>query len=221
MFAQVAIADPLEERRAPRVAFLTERERAGDGSRVEARPLATPPLDSRWYAAFARQHESALHATALRLCGNAADARDLVQDTLERGLRNLERFQVGTDGRAWLLTILHRLFIDRCRSRTREPRANVSSEELAERVAAPEGETLPAWASISIEQLREVLGQVPEPFREVYRMHCLEGCSYDEIATRLGIAKNTVGTRLVRARRMLRELLAGPVQQPSAKEGEA
>lgn len=203
--------------RAPWVAALTGWERAGQGARVEARPPPAPRLDSRWYAAFARQHEPALHATALRLCGNAADARDLVQDTLERGLRNLERFQVGTDGRAWLLTILHRLFIDRCRARTREPRADVSAEELAERVAAPDGEATPAWASISLEQLREVLGQVPEPFREVYRLHCLEGRPYDEIAARLGIAKNTVGTRLIRARRMLRELLVGPEQQASAQ----
>jgi RNA polymerase sigma-70 factor (ECF subfamily) len=173
-------------------------------------------MDSRWFAAFIREHESALQATALRLCGNATDARDLVQDTLERGLRSLARYKPGTDGRAWLLTILHHLFIDRCRSRTRERRADVSAEQVEERVAAPEAEELPAWASISPEQLREALERIPEEFRLVYQLHALEGRSYNEIAERLAIPKATVGTRLIRARRRLKELL-----MPTAPGGEA
>ncbi|NTX35184.1 RNA polymerase sigma factor [Myxococcus sp. CA033] len=176
-------------------------------SHVESRPLSTPTLDSRWFAAFAREHEAALHATALRLCGNATDARDLVQDTFERGLRNLARYRPGTDGRAWLFTILHHLFIDRCRSRTRERRSDVSAEELEERIAAPEPEAAPAWAAIGPEQLREALERIPEEFSTVYRLHALEGRPYQEIAERLGIPKATVGTRLIRARRKLKELL--------------
>jgi RNA polymerase sigma-70 factor (ECF subfamily) len=183
---------------------------------VEPRSLPAPTLDSRWYEAFVREHESVLHGTALRLCGNASDARDLVQDTLERGLRSLARYKPGTDGRAWLLTILHHLFIDRCRSRIRERRADVSAEEVEERVAAPEAEALPTWAAISPEQLREALEKIPEEFRLVYQLHALEGRSYIEIAERLGIPKATVGTRLIRARRRLKELL-----MPTTPGGEA
>ncbi|WP_241758773.1 RNA polymerase sigma factor [Pyxidicoccus parkwayensis] len=174
---------------------------------MESRSLSSPTLDSRWFAAFAREHEASLRATAMRLCGNATDARDLVQETFERGLRNLDRYKPGTDGRAWLLTILHHLFIDSCRSRARERRADVSAEDLEERLAAPEVEAAPAWASISPEQLREALEKIPEEFRTVYRMHALENRSYIEIAERLGIPKATVGTRLIRARRKLKELL--------------
>jgi RNA polymerase sigma-70 factor (ECF subfamily) len=176
---------------------------------------ASPP-DSRSFATFARQHEQVLQATALRLCGNPTDARDLVQDTFERGLRNLERFQPGTDGRAWLITILHRLFIDRCRARTRERRADVPVEDMEERIAAPEADELPAWAAIDPEQLRAALARIPEDFSAVYRLHALEGRSYIEISEKLGIPKATVGTRLIRARRKLRELL-----MPSQKEAEA
>ena len=183
---------------------------------VESRSLPAPTLDSRWFAAFIREHESVLQATALRLCGNPTDARDLVQDTLERGLKSLARYKPGTDGRAWLLTILHHIFIDRCRSRTRERRADVSAEDVEEKVAAPEPEALPAWASISPEQLREALDKIPEEFRLVYQLHSLEGRSYIEIAERLGIPKATVGTRLIRARRRLKELL-----MPTPTGGEA
>ncbi|MFP2908831.1 RNA polymerase sigma factor [Pyxidicoccus sp. 3LFB2] len=184
---------------------------------MESRPPSSPTLDSRWFAAFAREHEAALHATAMRLCGNATDARDLVQDTFERGLRNLSRYKVGTDGRAWLTAILTNLFFDRCRSRKRENRADVSAEDLEERIAAPEVEAAPAWASITPEQLREALDKIPEEFRTVYRMHALENRSYVEISERLGIPKATVGTRLIRARRKLKELLMP--QPPGEAEG--
>ena len=187
---------------------LTGQDRTGQPApRLESRPSSSQPLDSRWFAAFAREHEAALHATAMRLCGNATDARDLVQETVERGLRNLARYKPGTDARAWLFTILHHLFIDLCRARTRERRADMSAEDLEARIAAPEAEAAPAWASISPEQLREALEKLPEEFRTVYRLHALEGRSYVEIAERLGIPKATVGTRLIRARRKLKEIL--------------
>ncbi len=195
---------------------LTSRLRAEEPARVELlRPASASPVDSRSFATFARAHEPVLRATALRLCGNATDANDLVQDTFERGLRSLARFQPGTDGRAWLLTILHNLFIDRCRSRTREARSDTPAEELEERIAAPEPEAQPFWATISTEQLREALEKIPEDFRAVYQMHALENRSYQEIAQTLGIPKATVGTRLIRARRKLKELLA-----PTTGEGQ-
>jgi len=196
---------------------LTAQLWAGQGApRLETGSPTTPTLDSRWFGAFVREHEAALNATALRLCGNATDARDLVQDTLERGLRSLSRYKVGTDGRAWLLTILHNIFIDRCRSRTRERRADVTTEQVEERVAAPEPEAMPSWAAISPEQLREALEKIPEEFRLVYQLHALEGRSYNEISERLGVPKATVGTRLIRARRRLKELL-----MPTPPEAEA
>ncbi|MDC0712551.1 RNA polymerase sigma factor [Stigmatella sp. ncwal1] len=159
------------------------------------------------YDTVVRAHASELHAVALRLCQHPADARDLVQDTLERGLRNLNRFTPGTDARAWLLTILHRLFIDRCRSKALGRRMDVPVELWEERLPAPVPEALPRWAAISLEQLREALGCLPEAFRVIYQMHAVEGCSYVEISQKLGIPKATVGTRLIRARRRLKELL--------------
>lgn len=156
------------------------------------------------------QHERALYSLALRLCGNAADARDLVQDTFERALRHLDRFQEGSNARAWLCTILRHLFISRCRARTCERRDDVPVEELQEHLAAPEAEPLPAWSAFSLEQLHAALEQLPADFREVYRLHALEGHSYEEVSARLRIPKATVGTRLIRARRKLRDLLMPP-----------
>lgn len=163
-----------------------------------------------------REHQQALHATALRLCGNAADARDLVQDTLERGLRSFDRYRPGTNGRAWLLTILTNLFIDQCRARTREPRAPVGAEDVEATVAAPETPAEPGWFQITTEQVQAAMTHLGEEFRAVYHLHAIEQRSYAEIATRLGINKATVGTRLLRARRRLKELLLPMAQEETA-----
>lgn len=160
--------------------------------------------ESTTAGAVLSQHESVLKAIARRLCRDAAEANDLVQDTFERALRATSG-QTPENPRAWLVTIMHNLFVDRCRRKQREP-AMVSFGEQAD--ATPfEPEAEPEWASISMEQLRTALASLDDGFRRVYELHCFEGASYDEIAQALNIAKNTVGTRLARARLKLRELL--------------
>jgi RNA polymerase sigma-70 factor (ECF subfamily) len=154
-----------------------------------------------------KKHEAALRAAALRLCGNPMDANDLVQDVHERALRHLRRLRPGSHMFRWLLTILYRLFVDRYRRHQRELLADAPAEELCEQLAAPEAEPEPAWASITTAQLRAALEELPEEFRSVYELHALQGWSYNDIAERLGIPKATVGTRLIRARRKLREML--------------
>jgi RNA polymerase sigma-70 factor, ECF subfamily len=174
---------------------------------VETRPSHSLSEDRQRFDAFVREHEAVLRATALRLCRDASDARDLVQDTFERALRNFHTWRPGTDGRAWLMRILHNLFIDRCRAQATQRRADVSAEELEERIAAPEPEAAPAWASLGVEEVRAALGQLNEDFRIVYQLHAIEGRSYNEISERLHIPKATVGTRLIRARRRLKQFL--------------
>jgi RNA polymerase sigma-70 factor, ECF subfamily len=177
-------------------------------------PASAPPLPpvlvpspahgGSGFRRLVQQHERALYAIALRLCGTPSDARDLVQDTFECALRHFDRFQEITDGRPWLLTILRHVFLNQCRIRTRERRCSVSVEEVEERIAVPEVEPPSAWAAFSLEQLHAALEEIPEEFRKVYQLHVFEGLSYEEIAGRLRIAKATVGTRLIRARSKLR-----------------
>jgi RNA polymerase sigma-70 factor, ECF subfamily len=167
-------------------------------------PGPMPTLD---VAGLVREHEAALRATAMRLCRDATDAGDLVQDTFERALRSRDRLRPGSNLRAWLLTILRNLFIDRCRRSAREPRSELKLELIDSGAAMPEPEAEPRWASITVVQLRGAVEQLPEEFRSVYLMHALEGRSYAEISTKLGIPGATVGTRLIRARRKLKALL--------------
>jgi RNA polymerase sigma-70 factor (ECF subfamily) len=155
------------------------------------------------FVSAVRAHEAALTALARRLCGNQADADDLVQETYERALKAWDRYADRGNLRSWLAAILNNRFIDRCREARRAPR----TEEIDDRVLpAADPAAPPAWANVSPEAVQAALAQIGTTFRAVYELHAA-GKSYEDIATELGIPKNTVGTRLIRARRKLKELL--------------
>ena len=134
------------------------------------------------------------------------DAWDLVQDTFEHALRGYDNFQPGSNLRVWLMTIMQHLFIDRCRKKAREPWAEPIDEESLPCVE-PDAGVKPDWATISDQQVVDALQALESPFREVYQLRLLDKCSYDEIAERLLIPRSTVGTRLMRARKKLRQTL--------------
>ena len=145
----------------------------------------------------------ALHARALGLEKCVEDAEDLVQDTLERALRNLHQFRPGTNIRMWLFRIMFNLFVDRRRRRSHECRNdNVVPADLP----APEPETLEAWQQIDNDKVNASLADLEPHFRDVIQLH-LVSHTYREIGATLGIPPGTVGTRLLRARSKLRDML--------------
>lgn len=169
---------------------------------AHARPSA-PRREDRLVCAL-REHRAALTRTARSLCGNLADADDLLHDVYERALRANQRDGEHANLRAWLHSILRNLFIDRCRYARRHP-SPMSIDELDVPEAQPERQA--AWAAVTSAQLQSALAQLPADFRRVFELHTFEGLRYDEIAARLHIAPSTVGTRLCRARAKLRTLL--------------
>ena len=177
-------------------AWLTAGEPAWDGG-------GAVTAAERGFAEAVREHEALLTGIARRLCGNDADAADLVHDTYERALRAWDRYADRGNLRSWLVAILNNLFVDRCRKHRRTPRTEAIDEV---EVAAPEPSAAPAWAHVTDQQIDAALATLGPEFRRVYELHVL-GRSYDEIAAELNIAKPTVGTRLIRARRKLKEAL--------------
>jgi RNA polymerase sigma-70 factor (ECF subfamily) len=164
-----------------------------------------PPVaeSAQVFSATVREHEEALLRVARRLCGNDQDARDLVHDAYERALRNWDRYGEQGNVRGWLVAIMHNVFIDRCRTaKRRGPHAEIDTIEIA----APEPVAPPTWTKVDEQQVSRALQNLGAEFRQVYELH-VQGKSYDEIAAELRIAKNTVGTRLLRARKKLREQL--------------
>lgn len=210
---RLAVAQPAFRR--PRRAFLRRSLRPVRRRRSLTRRLPAcnvlpdvserAPASAKRFDEFARAHEPMLYAMALKLSGNPADARDLVQDAFERALKAYATLPAGSNERGWIVTILYNLFIDQCRKRRREP---LTQDVHEIPVAAPDpAPAAPAWLDITPEQLAAALARLGDEFRAVYRLHTVDGRSYKEIAAALDIPVATVGTRLIRARKKLRDLL--------------
>lgn len=155
-----------------------------------------------------REHHDSLCRSARQLCGNEADADDLVHDVYERALRWRSRTATHSNPRAYLHSILRNLFIDRCRRARVRPRALPIEE--AERVALcrpPGDESDRSWHAVTADQVTAALAELPAEFRVVFELYAFERLRYGDIAARLGIPAATVGTRLMRARARLRDLL--------------
>jgi RNA polymerase sigma-70 factor (ECF subfamily) len=144
---------------------------------------------------------------ARRMCASEADAADVVHDTLESALQAGDRLHAVENLQAWLVTILHRRMIDLFRKREREQLGEVPDEpEVTQDASLADA---PLWTRIDGAQLRAAVARLEPEFREVFTLHAFERRSYKDIAAALAIPQNTVGTRLLRARRKLRVLLLG------------
>ena len=160
-----------------------------------------------------------LYRTALRLTHNPADAEDLVQDTYLKAFRAADRFEPGTNLRAWLFTILHNTARNRARDRARD--AVIVDSEVAEhaadvaggpaRQAAASGSETPESRLVRetlAPELQAALDALPDVFRQAVWLRDVEEFSYGEIAEMLSIPVGTVMSRISRGRRLLFEQLS-------------
>ena len=150
-----------------------------------------------------------LYRVALSLTRNRADAEDVVQETLLRAYRAIDRFD-GRYPRAWLLTILRNA--NRNRVRRRRPELLRDPDEgpdLLEAGTDPdEGPEAQVLADVLDAEVAEALDALPERFRTVVDLVDVDGLSYAEAAEALGIPVGTVMSRLHRARKRLRTSVA-------------
>jgi len=179
-------------------------EPAPEETAVAAVPEVTG-LPASEVEAFAREYRGFLQGLARKLCRDAYDPDDLVQDVLERVIKGFARRPPDTNPRAWLARITHNRFVDLVRRRQNQP----GMQPYEEHHAGPPPASTAAWQQITIEQVNAKVAELPADLREVYECHAVLNLSYTEIASRLNLPSGTVGTRLQRARRRLRELLVG------------
>jgi RNA polymerase sigma-70 factor (ECF subfamily) len=163
----------------------------------------------------ALQHLDALYRTALRMTRNPSDAEDLVQDALVRAYRFYDRFEPGTNFRAWLFKILTNTYINNYRRKQGRPQESSLDDtedfflynQLSgddERVTDVEDTVLDQLGADSIQR---AIDQLPPQFRTTVQLADVEGLSYAEIAEATGVAKGTVMSRLFRGRRQLQRAL--------------
>lgn len=156
-------------------------------------------------------HLDALYGLARRLTGgDAARAEDLVQETVLKAFRAWDDFELGTNCRAWLMTILRNTFINQFRRRRRRP-APVEFEEVQDRSVFEETKDVDPEGSffdrIIDEEVVAAIDQLPAEFRIPVVLSDLEGLNYREIADIMEIPVGTVKSRLFRARKRLQKKL--------------
>ena len=147
-----------------------------------------------------------LRRYARSLTGDAWAADDLVQDTLERACEHWHLWRTGSDLRAWLFTLMHNLFANQARGRSRRDGSavHIDADDAAEELHGP------GSANDLMLDLQQCLLRLPPEQRAVLLLVSVEDLSYEEVAQVLAIPIGTVMSRLSRARSRLRELLDAP-----------
>lgn len=183
---------------------------------AEASPVDLTADERRRFQEDALPLLDSLYGAALRMTRNPQDAEDLVQETMMRAFRAFDRFEAGTNLKAWLFRILTNAYINTYRKRQREPQ-KVSADEVEEFdlyrelknhdtqfEATPESIVLDSLVDSDI---IDAIDDLPEQFRLAVVLSDIEGFSYAEMAEIMDVPMGTVMSRLHRGRKALQKRL--------------
>lgn len=154
-------------------------------------------------------HMDVLYNYALRLTANADDASDLLQETFLKAYRFWDKFEQGTNLRAWLFRIMKNTYINLYRKEVKEPDkvdyAEIESYYNNIRDESTDDNDLQQkiFGQLLDDDISKALELLPEEFRTVVILCDIEGLAYEEIAEFLQIPVGTVRSRLHRGRKLL------------------
>lgn len=176
--------------------------------------------DAEIKEAFAREavpHLDALYATAVRLTRNEGDAEDLIQETMFKAYRYFDKYEQGTNCKAWLFKIMTNTFINRYRKAQKRKEFTIDEDfrPLAERAVLPEknplhqhfGDQETMFYRLFSDEVKAALEDIPVDFRMVVLLADLQDFAYKDIAEIMDCPIGTVMSRLYRGRRMLQQKL--------------
>lgn len=142
-----------------------------------------------------------LRAFARTFYRDPSRADDLVQEAILKAWSNIDKFERGTNLKAWLFTILRNTFLSEMRKKSREVE-DADGKYAAQLAKKPEQE-----AVLEYDDFRRAMTQIPDDQREALILVGASGFSYDEAAAICGCATGTVKSRVNRARKKLAELM--------------
>ena len=162
------------------------------------------------------QSTDALFNLAYRMTNNSQDAEDLLQETSLRAYRYFGRFKEGTNFRAWIMTIMRNMYINRYRKKVKEPH-KVALDKVTGFI--PIADVSGADEEIFSENMKIYINDLPEEIRTTLTLFYVDGFSYKEIAEIMDVPIGTVMSRLYTARQMLKKKLTHRNKQGSFQNG--
>ncbi|MBP9213256.1 MAG: RNA polymerase sigma factor [Chitinophagaceae bacterium] len=140
---------------------------------------------------------------AITLTRDQEQAKDLMQETLYRALANKEKYNVGTNVKAWLYTIMRNIFINNYRRRSKQQTIFDSTPDdfllnLSQGAVAND-----AVATLNMKEVQEAIDQLPEIFKTPFLLY-FDGFKYNEIADMLTEPLGTIKSRIHFARKLLK-----------------
>ncbi len=194
--------------------------------------MAEMPRPVECFEEQVRTHLHSLYNMAMRLERRPQEAEDLVQETLLRAFRFFDRYEQGSNFKAWLFKILKNCFINRYRKNQKEP-DTLDIEQVGgglDRLAAPDQGAWGSWSAdpekimmegVLDEEIELAIRRLPPEYRMVLIMAVIEEMSYKEIAHAMSSPIGTVMSRLHRARRMVQGNLLEYARQRGLVENDS
>ncbi|GAA4013357.1 RNA polymerase sigma factor [Sphingomonas swuensis] len=146
-----------------------------------------------------------LNAYAFRLCRDADEAEDLVQEAYARAIRFRDTFEPGTNLTAWMMVILRNVFLSQYRQRRSRPYVPIDEET----VHGMPAELPSQQAALNVRDVIAQLERLPPKLRNALVSVAIDGVAYSELAEQTGEPIGTIKARVFRARVMLGELVNG------------
>ena len=175
-------------------------------ARLCCRTVSSEPESSTSWRVFeieAMPHLDRLFRHAMWLQRNRSEAEDLVQETLIQALQSFNRFVPGTNCRAWLLSILHHVHLNRMRKRGRV----IVDSEIEERLSQTVPFVTPVPDHLTDADMLAALGSLSPLHQQVIVLCDVEEMTYKEAASALDVPVGTIMSRLHRGRELLRQQL--------------
>lgn len=158
-------------------------------------------------------HADALNTFAFHLTYDDEFAKDLVQETYLKAYRFIDKYEKGTNAKAWLFKILKNAYINHYRKKSKRP-SKVDFEDIINYQDSDDASSTKyfdlreeIFESMMGDEVTGAINSLPVDFRTVILLCDIEGFTYDEISKIIDIPTGTVRSRLFRARNMLKEKL--------------
>ena len=140
---------------------------------------------------------------AITLTRDSEAAKDLIQETLYRALANKEKYNVGTNIKAWLYTIMRNIFINNYRRKSKQTTIFDSTPNEFLLNMNQGAVTNDAVTKLNLKEVQEAIHQLPDIFRNPFLLY-FDGFKYHEIADMLGEPLGTIKSRIHFARKLLK-----------------